>query len=176
RAQPGSRQLDDRRPQPGADPSLPTAVSIPPTLAIALVWPGRQYLSQFRLGQFQYHLPNSSSQRFAQPIRSKTTFHFARTLYTFPHRRIPPRSDSPHEPDSFLGYRENTPSLFSTTSGPPPLNTAFSCRRTKISKELVSPPCTRLTHSASPIPSASMGLNCIRLSPQKKVPFVQASE
>src|SRR5262249_61964243 len=42
------------------------------------------------------------------------------TLYTFPHRRIPPRSDSPHEPDSFLGYRENTPSLFSTTSGPPP--------------------------------------------------------
>src|SRR5262249_52711486 len=120
RAQPGSRQLDDRRPQPGADPSLPTAVSIPPTLAIALVWPGRQYLSQFRLGQFQYHLPNSSSQRFAQPIRSKKTFHLAETLYTFPHRRIPPRSDSPHEPDSFLGYRENTPSLFSTTSGPPP--------------------------------------------------------
>src|SRR5262249_48734372 len=121
RAQPGSRQLDDRRPQPGADPSLPTAVSIPPTLAIALVWPGRQYLSQFRLGQFQYHLPNSSSQRFAQPIRSKKTFHLAETLYTFPHRRIPPRSDSPHEPDSFLGYRENTPSLFSTTSGPPPI-------------------------------------------------------
>src|SRR5262249_43315686 len=102
------------------DPSLPTAVSIPPTLAIALVWPGRQYLSQFRLGQFQYHLPNSSSQRFAQPIRSKKTFHLAETLYTFPHRRIPPRSDSPHDPDSFLGYRENTPSLFSTTSGPPP--------------------------------------------------------
>src|SRR5262249_45429907 len=89
-------------------------------LAIALVWPGRQYLSQFRLGQFQYHLPNSSSQRFAQPIRSKKTFHLAETLYTFPHRRIPPRSDSPHEPDSFLGYRENTPSLFSTTSGPLP--------------------------------------------------------
>src|SRR5262249_43557905 len=40
----------------------------------------------------------------------------------------PPRSDSPHEPDSFLGYRENTPSLFSTTSGPPPLP-ACGCLR-----------------------------------------------
>src|SRR5262249_3014122 len=39
RAQPGSRQLDDRRPQPGADPSLPTAVSIPPRRSL-LRWYG----------------------------------------------------------------------------------------------------------------------------------------
>src|SRR5262249_22468253 len=38
-AQPGSRQLDDRRPQPGADPSLPTAVSIPPRRSL-LRWYG----------------------------------------------------------------------------------------------------------------------------------------
>jgi len=41
-------------------------------------------------------------------------------LYTFTHRRVPPRSDSLHEPVYFLGYRENTPSLFSTTSGTRP--------------------------------------------------------
>jgi hypothetical protein len=38
-------------------------------------------------------------------------------LYTFSHRRIPPRSDSPHEPVSVFRYRENTPFSFSTTLG-----------------------------------------------------------
>src|SRR6267378_4670865 len=39
------------------------------------------------------------------------------TLYTFSHRRIPPRSDSPYEPVSVFGYRENTPFSFPQHSG-----------------------------------------------------------
>src|SRR5262249_41068875 len=68
--QPCPRQLDHRRSQSRADPSLPLAVTIPPSLTVALVAPRCQNHSLLRFGQLQNHLPNSSSQRFSQPIRS----------------------------------------------------------------------------------------------------------
>src|SRR5262249_3394916 len=104
-------------------------------LSLALVALRRQYLCQLRFGQGQNHLANLSPQRFAQPIRSQQTFHSAKTLCTFSHSRIPPRSDSPQDPDSFLGYRENTPFLFSTTIGPPPRLTNLEAEHRELKRQ-----------------------------------------
>src|SRR5262249_32110529 len=116
-SQPCPRQLDHRCSQPRADRSLSTAVAIAAPIAMTLVGQRHQNLSQLRFCQCQNHLSHFSTQRFAQPIRSEKIFHSAKTLCTFLHRRVPPRPDSLHEPVCFLGYRENTPFLFSTTIG-----------------------------------------------------------
>src|SRR5262249_24117043 len=69
-SQPCPGQLDHRRSQSRAHPSLPRAVTIPPSLTVALIGPRCQNLCQLCFGHLQNHFPYSSSQRFTQPIWS----------------------------------------------------------------------------------------------------------
>jgi hypothetical protein len=105
-AEPGSRQLDDCRSQPGAELSLATPVTISPVARSC----ARSAVLPKPLPTPLRPISISPPELFLATLRSadqalKDLPSWLKDCILFSNRRVPPGSDSLREPVCFLGYR-----------------------------------------------------------------------